>query len=40
MYTIHVPTEGKLGKSVISGSQWWEESTCNGSVAYSVFQFD
>jgi hypothetical protein len=29
-----------LGKSVISGSQRWKESTCNDSVAYSVFQFD
>jgi hypothetical protein len=35
-YVVYV----SVGKSVISGSQRWEDSTCNESVAYSVFQFD
>jgi hypothetical protein len=29
-----------LGKSIINGSQQWEESTCSDSYAYSVLQFD
>jgi hypothetical protein len=37
IYTLHVLTEGKFG---YIGRQWfegWDESTCGGSVIYSVF---